>query len=186
MNILVIGHIDHGKTTFTCAINSLLFYKYGIGNEEGILPTALGTNIVTTKRSFSFSMGGTDYQYTDYPSILDYQDMFEKGEEKYDAAVLVCAVTDGPMPETKESLKLCAKHGISKLVIFANKMDNVFDPELADIVIEEICFLAEECGYSYDTPVVKGSAFKALEDRNEKCEQSIMDVLTAVHKICTE
>ena len=186
MNILVIGHVDHGKTTFTCAINSLLFYKYGIGDIGGILPTAPGTNVVTTKRSFDFSIGGTNYQYTDYPGILDYQDMFEKGEEKYDAAVFVCAATDGPMPETKESLKLCAEHGISKLVIFANKMDNVFDSELADLVIEEIRFVAEECGYSYDTPVVKGSAFKALEDRDETYEKSIMDVLIAVHKICTK
>ncbi len=193
MRILVAGHVDHGKTTFICALNSFLFHRYGIGSADRACPTMDENNCVLSQKSVTYSMGGVDYTYIDYPGEADYVDMFEAGEEHFDAALIVCAATDGPMPGTRSALRMCRDAGIEKFVVFINKTDDMYDPdmieimsmELAEVAAEEGCFdLAESIGSGSN--VVTGSAICALENPKEIDGDCIYEVIEAVQRVCAE
>ena len=187
MRILVIGHVDHGKTTFICALNNFLYTSYGIGSADRALPTVDENNCVTSQESVSYSIDDIDYTFVDYPGFADYLDMFEKGEEKFDAALIVCAACDGPMRETTELFKAAFDYGIIKYVIFMNKTDLVEDSELTELTTAEVRFVMDENGFfADDAPVVNGSALNALENPDSAHSNCIYEIIEAFKHVLTE
>lgn len=185
MRVLVIGHVDHGKTTFICALNHFLFSRFGIGSAERSMPTVDEHNCVLSQESVGFSVENIDYTYVDYPGYADYLDMFETGQEKFDAALLVCAATDGPMSQTRSLFKKCLEYGIDKYVVYMSKTDIVEDEELLEFTSDEVLFVMDEEGYSDKVAVVFGSADKVLTSSEDEASDFIMDIIREVHKVCT-
>lgn len=186
MRILVIGHVDHGKTEFICALNQFLFKRFGIGSEDRARPTVDANNCVLAQESVGYSVENVDYAFFDYPGYADYLDMFDAGQEKFDAALIVCAATDGPMPQTRALFEKCLECGIDKYVVYMSKADIVDDDELLQLTAEEVLFMMEDAGYS-DTDsvaVVYGGAYKALTSTDDKDSDFIMDIIREVHKVC--
>lgn len=174
--ILVLGHVDHGKTTFIRALNSVLYNRFGIGDEAGLIRE----QVVTAKKSFTFVVGGESYQYMDYPGFADYIDMFEAGEEKFDAALMICAATDGPMSQTRELARMAKEKGIDKLVLFLSKVDIVDDDELVELVgFGAVEVLAEE-GYDESMPMIAGSADRAMMNPMGEHGDKIVEVIKAM------
>lgn len=186
MKILVIGHVDHGKTTFICALNKVLYTKYGIGSEESAFPKIDENRNVLSQESVSYALGNTNYTFFDHPGYADYLDMFEKGEEQYDAALLVCSALDGPMPQTVDLFKKSLDYGINKFVVFMNKSDYVVDDDMIEIVSEEVLLTMEEAGFNGKAPVVFGSALNALENPDSDANQAILQIMNEMHKVCTQ
>ena len=174
--ILVLGHVDHGKTTFIRALNSVLYYRFGIGNEADLIP---GRTVSATK-SASFAIGGENYQYFDYPGFADYVDMFEAGTEKFDAALMVCSAMDGPMPETIALARMAKENGIEKLALYISNTDCVDDEEMREIVTCEVEEALADEGYAAPIPVVQGSSVHALEFPKEEYGDRIVDTINAV------
>ena len=184
MRILVLGHVDHGKTTFICALNSVLFTKYGIGSADRALPTVNENRQITSQESVPYSIEDINYTFVDYPGYADYLDMFEKGQEKFDAALVVCSLTDGPMPQTTDLFKKALAYGIDKYVVFMSKLDMTFDDEMSIIITDEVIFMMEEAGYTKKAPIVRGSAEKALENPDSDAANAIISIMSAVHNVC--
>ena len=186
MRILVLGHVDHGKTTFICALNNVLFTKYGIGSADRAFPTLNESRQVTSQESVPYSLSDVNYTFVDYPGYADYLDMFEKGEEKFDAALLICALSDGPMPQTTDLFKKALEYGIDKFVVFMNKSDMALDDEMIEIITDETTLMMEEAGYTKNAPIVVGSASNALENPDSDANQAIIKIMSAVHNVCTQ
>ena len=185
MKILVIGHVDHGKTTFIRALNHVLYSKYGIGTEESSLSTVNKANIVTAQESLHYTMGNIEYAFYDYPGYADYLDMFESGEKSYDAALLVCAASDGAMGQTIDLLQKSIESGIQKYVIFLSKLDLVEDLELVELISMDLMFQMEEAGCSCEAPIIQGSALQVLDTTSEEAYSCILDIMKEFHKICS-
>lgn len=183
MKILVIGHVDHGKTTFIRALNHVLYSKYGIGTEESSLSTVNEANIVTAQESLHYTMGNIEYAFYDYPGYADYLDMFESGEKSYDAALLVCAASDGAMGQTIDLLQKSIESGIQKYVVLLSKLDLVEDLELVELISMDLMFQMEEAGCSCEVPIIQGSALQVLETSNEESFGCILDTMNAFHKM---
>ncbi len=186
MRILVIGHVDHGKTTFICALNNYLYTRYGIGSADRACPTTTENNCVTCQESVSYSLNDVNYTFFDCPGYADYLNMFEKGEEKYDAALLLCAACDGPMPQTIDLFKKSMEYGIDKYVVFMTKTDIAEDPELIELTTEAVLGIIDENGFHDEVPVVTGSALKALENPESQDANCIPAIMQAVQKVCTQ
>ena len=181
VNVGTIGHVDHGKTTLTAAITSYLAKqgkaearKYeDIDNapeekERGITIATSHQEYETEKRH---------YAHVDCPGHADYVKNMITGAAQMDAAILVVSAADGPMPQTREHILLANQVGVKQILVFMNKMD-MADPELAELVEVEIRELLDKYGYPGDkTPIVKGSALKALEGdaEYEKAIQELLD-----------
>lgn len=185
MKILVIGHVDHGKTTFIRALNHVLYSKYGIGTDESSLSTVNEAIMITAQESLHYTMGNIEYSFYDYPGYADYLDMFESGEKTFDAALLVCAASDGAMGQTRELLRKCIEKGIQKYVIFLSKLDLVEDLELVELISMDLMFQMEEAGCSCEVPIIQGSALQVLETSNEEAYSCILDIMKEFHKICS-
>jgi elongation factor Tu len=168
VNVGTIGHVDHGKTTLTAAISSHLAGKFG--NEkvdfENIdkAPEERERGITINTAHIEYSTEKRHYAHVDCPGHADYVKNMITGAAQMDGAILVIAATDGPMAQTREHILLSRQVGVPKMVVFMNKCDMVDDEELLDLVEMEIRELLTEYGYDGDnTPVIRGSALKALE-----------------------
>ncbi|MBR4617827.1 MAG: elongation factor Tu [Bacilli bacterium] len=168
VNIGTIGHVDHGKTTTTAAITKVLAGKNG--NEavafENIdkAPEERERGITINTAHVEYSTDKRHYAHVDCPGHADYVKNMITGAAQMDGAILVIAATDGPMAQTREHILLARQVGVPKMVVFMNKCDMVDDPELLDLVEMEIRDLLNEYDYDGDnTPVIRGSALKALE-----------------------
>ncbi len=168
VNIGTIGHVDHGKTTLTAAISSHLAGKNG--NEKvdfaniDKAPEERERGITINTSHIEYSTEKRHYAHVDCPGHADYVKNMITGAAQMDGAILVIAATDGPMAQTREHILLARQVGVPKMVVFMNKCDMVDDAELLDLVEMEIRELLTEYGYDGDnTPIVRGSALKALE-----------------------
>ena len=168
VNIGTIGHVDHGKTTLTAAITKCLAGKNGnqavdFANIDKA-PEERERGITINTAHVEYSTDKRHYAHVDCPGHADYVKNMITGAAQMDGAILVIAATDGPMAQTREHILLARQVGVPKMVVFMNKCDMVDDPELLDLVEMEIRDLLNEYGYEGDdTPIIRGSALKALE-----------------------
>ena len=168
VNIGTIGHVDHGKTTLTAAITMTLAafgeaqkMKY---DEIDKAPEEKARGITINTSHVEYQTANRHYAHVDCPGHADYVKNMITGAAQMDGAVLVVAATDGPMPQTREHILLARQVGVPYIVVFMNKCDQLEDPELLELVEMEIRELLSEYGFpGDDTPIIKGSALKALE-----------------------
>ena len=168
VNIGTIGHVDHGKTTLTAAISKCLAGKNGNSAVDFAnidkAPEERDRGITINTAHIEYSTDARHYAHVDCPGHADYVKNMITGAAQMDGAILVIAATDGPMAQTREHILLARQVGVPKMVVFMNKCDMVDDPELLDLVEMEIRDLLNEYGFEGDdTPIIRGSALKALE-----------------------
>ncbi|MBQ8908772.1 MAG: elongation factor Tu [Clostridia bacterium] len=164
VNVGTIGHVDHGKTTLTAAITMLYGTQKMKYDEIDKAPEEKARGITINTSHVEYESETRHYAHVDCPGHADYVKNMITGAAQMDGAILVCAATDGPMPQTREHILLARQVGVPYIVVFMNKMDQVDDEELADLVEMEIRDLLTEYGFpGDDTPIIRGSAFKALE-----------------------
>ena len=184
VNIGTIGHIDHGKTTLTAAIATHLAKK-GLAtakkyNEIDATPEEKQRGITINTAHIEYATDNRHYAHVDCPGHADYVKNMITGAAQMDGAILVVAATDGIMPQTREHVLLARQVGVPQMVVFLNKCDMLDDEEMQELVIEEIRDLLTSFGYDgKNTPVVKGSALKALEG-DPKWDPKIDDLMKAV------
>ena len=184
MNIGTIGHVDHGKTTLTAAITYVLSKKgYAQFEDYSAIdkaPEERERGITINTAHVEYRTDKRHYAHVDCPGHADYVKNMITGAAQMDGAILVIAATDGPMAQTREHILLSRQVGVPRMVVFMNKCDMVDDEELLDLVEMEIRELLSEYGYDGDnTPIIRGSALKALEG-DPKYEQAILDLMDAV------
>jgi len=178
INIGTIGHIDHGKTTLTAAITMRLAQKAGDGNvkkfeEIDNAPEERERGITINTAHVEYETENRHYAHVDCPGHADYIKNMITGAAQMDGAILVVAASDGPMPQTREHILLARQVNVPSIVVFMNKVDQVDDPELIDLVELEIRELLSKYEFpGDDIPIIKGSALAAMEDggtSDEKC-----------------
>ena len=167
VNIGTIGHVDHGKTTLTSAITKVLSKKgqakaMDYGAIDGA-PEERERGITINTAHVEYETDARHYAHVDCPGHADYVKNMITGAAQMDGAILVIAATDGPMAQTREHILLSRQVGVPKLIVFLNKCDMVDDEELLELVEMEILELLGEYGFPEDTPIVRGSALKAME-----------------------
>ena len=168
VNVGTIGHVDHGKTTLTAAITSVLAAQgKALAMDYGAIdkaPEERARGITINTSHVEYESENRHYAHVDCPGHADYVKNMITGAAQMDGAILVVASTDGPMPQTREHILLARQVGVPYIVVFMNKTDQVNDPELLDLVEMEIRDLLTEYNFpGDDTPIIKGSALKALE-----------------------
>lgn len=184
VNIGTIGHVDHGKTTLTAAITSVLAKK-GLANPQDYAsidaaPEERERGITINTSHVEYETEKRHYAHIDAPGHADYVKNMITGAAQMDGAILVVSATDGPMPQTREHILLSRQVGVNDLIVFMNKVDLVDDEELLDLVEMEIRELLSEYNYpGDDIPVIRGSALKALEG-DEKAEAAILELMDTV------
>ena len=186
VNIGTIGHVDHGKTTLTAAITKVLAEKGGAKFKDYAAidntPEEKARGITINSSHVEYETDSRHYAHVDCPGHADYVKNMITGAAQMDGAILVVAATDGAMPQTKEHILLAHQVGVPSIVVFLNKIDQISkeDQELVELVEMEIAELLEEKGYK-DTPIIKGSALKALEGEAEyvKAIEELMDAVDA-------
>ncbi len=183
MNVGTIGHVDHGKTTLSAAITSHCAKKFGDKqlkyDEIDNAPEEKERGITINTRHLEYQSDKRHYAHIDCPGHADYIKNMITGAAQMDGAVLVVAGSDGIMPQTREHLLLARQVGVPKIIVFLNKVD-IADPELLELVEEEMRDTLEEYGFERDTPIVKGSAFKALNEPTPENTACIEELLTAM------
>ncbi len=185
-NIGTVGHVDHGKTTLTAAITTVLA-KAGGADVKGYdeidgAPEEKARGITISTAHVEYKTAKRHYAHVDCPGHADYVKNMITGAAQMDGAILVVSAADGPMPQTREHILLARQVGVPSLVVFLNKVDMVDDPELLELVEMEIRELLSSYGFPGDEiPVIKGSALMALEGKDPKLgEEAIMELMTAV------
>lgn len=184
VNIGTIGHVDHGKTTLTAAITTILAGK-GLAEKRGYdeidaAPEEKERGITINTAHVEYQTASRHYAHVDCPGHADYVKNMITGAAQMDGAILVVAATDGPMPQTKEHILLARQVGVPRIVVFMNKVDLVDDPELLELVELEIRELLSKYNYDGDnTPIIKGSATGALAGE-EKWVAAVEELMTAV------
>ena len=184
VNIGTIGHVDHGKTTLTAAITSVLSAK-GLSEKKDFdtidsAPEEKERGITINTAHVEYQTETRHYAHVDCPGHADYVKNMVTGAAQMDGAILVVAATDGPMPQTKEHILLARQVGVPRLVVFMNKVDMVDDAELLELVEMEIRELLDFYEFDADnTPIIKGSALGALNGE-EKWVDSVMELMDAV------
>ena len=168
VNVGTIGHVDHGKTTLTAAITMVMAAKGQAAkmkyDEIDKAPEEKARGITINTAHVEYQTDRRHYAHVDCPGHADYVKNMITGAAQMDGAILVVAATDGPMPQTREHILLARQVGVPYIVVFMNKTDQVDDPELLELVEEEIRDLLTKYGFPGDkTPIIKGSALKALE-----------------------
>jgi elongation factor Tu len=186
VNIGTIGHVDHGKTTLTAAITTVLSKK-GLATAKGYAdidnaPEERERGVTINTSHVEYQTEKRHYAHVDCPGHADYIKNMVTGAAQMDGAILVVSAADGPMPQTREHILLARQVGVPYIVVFLNKCDMVDDKELLELVEVEVRDLLTKYGFPGDkTPVVKGSATKALEgDTGELGEPAIMKLMEAV------
>ncbi|ASZ07142.1 MULTISPECIES: elongation factor Tu [Enterococcus] len=184
VNIGTIGHVDHGKTTLTAAITTVLGKK-GLANPQDYAsidaaPEERERGITINTAHVEYETEKRHYAHIDAPGHADYVKNMITGAAQMDGAILVVSATDGPMPQTREHILLSRQVGVKYLIVFLNKTDLVDDEELIDLVEMEVRELLSEYGFpGDDTPVIKGSALKALQG-DPDAEAAIMELMDTV------
>ena len=184
VNIGTIGHVDHGKTTLTAAITKRLAEKGQAKFEDYAdidkAPEERERGITINTAHVEYETDKRHYAHVDCPGHADYVKNMITGAAQMDGAILVLAATDGPMAQTKEHILLARQVGVPRIVVFMNKCDMVDDPEMLDLVEMDVRELLSKYGYDGDnTPVIRGSALKALEG-DPKWEAKIDELMDAV------
>ena len=185
-NIGTIGHVDHGKTTLTAAITKTLHERLGLGESVAFdnidkAPEERERGITISTAHVEYETEKRHYAHVDCPGHADYVKNMITGAAQMDGAILVVAATDGVMAQTKEHILLSRQVGVPYIVVFMNKCDMVDDPELLELVEMEIRELLDEYEFpGDDTPIIQGSALKALEDPNSEWGDKIMELMDAV------
>ena len=184
VNIGTIGHVDHGKTTLTAAITKRLAEKGQAKFEDYAdidkAPEERARGITINTAHVEYETDKRHYAHVDCPGHADYVKNMITGAAQMDGAILVLAATDGPMAQTKEHILLARQVGVPRIVVFMNKCDMVDDPEMLDLVEMDVRELLNKYDYDGDnTPVIRGSALKALEG-DPKWEEKIDELMNAV------
>ena len=188
MNIGTIGHVDHGKTTLTAAITKTLHDRYNIGEAvafENIdkAPEERERGITISTAHVEYETPARHYAHVDCPGHADYVKNMITGAAQMDGAILVVAATDGPMAQTREHILLSRQVGVPYVVVFMNKCDMVEDEELLDLVEMEIRELLNEYEFpGDDTPIIRGSAFQALQDPAGPWGDKILELFDAIEE----
>ena len=185
VNIGTIGHVDHGKTTLTAAISKVLNEK--LGTSEAVksfdqidnAPEEKERGITINSAHIEYETEKRHYAHVDCPGHADYVKNMVTGAAQMDGAILVCAATDGPMPQTREHVLLARQVNVPRLVVFLNKCDMVDDEEMLELVEMELREILEQYGYEEDTPIVRGSALGALNgvEKWVKSVETLMDTV---------
>ena len=184
VNVGTIGHIDHGKTTLTAAITTVLAAK-GLSEVRSFdsidnAPEEKERGITINTAHVEYQTANRHYAHVDCPGHADYIKNMVTGAAQMDGAILVVAATDGPMPQTREHILLAKQVGVPRMVVFMNKVDMVDDPELLDLVEMEVRELLNFYGFEGDdTPVIRGSALGGL-NQEPKWVEKIMELMDAV------
>ncbi len=184
VNIGTIGHVDHGKTTLTAAITTVLAKK-GMAEKKAYdqidgAPEEKARGITINTAHVEYETENRHYAHVDCPGHADYVKNMITGAAQMDGAILVVSAADGPMPQTREHILLARQVGVPKIVVFLNKADLVDDEEMIMLVEEEIRDLLKKYGFDGDnTPIIKGSALKALNGDPDG-ENAIMELMKAV------
>ena len=184
VNIGTIGHVDHGKTTLTAAITKTLHDRYQLGEQvdfENIdkAPEERERGITISTAHVEYETPKRHYAHVDCPGHADYVKNMITGAAQMDGAILVVAATDGPMAQTREHILLSRQVGVPYIVVFMNKCDMVDDEELLDLVEMEITELLEEYGFE-GCPIIRGSAYQALQDTSGKWGDAIIKLMETV------
>ena len=186
VNVGTIGHVDHGKTTLTAAITTILSKKFG-GEAKGYdqidaAPEEKARGITINTAHVEYETAARHYAHVDCPGHADYVKNMITGAAQMDGAILVCSAADGPMPQTREHILLARQVGVPYIIVFLNKCDMVDDEELLELVEMEVRELLSKYDFpGDDIPIVKGSALKALEgDESPMGEPSIMELAAAL------
>ena len=184
VNIGTIGHVDHGKTTLTAAITTVLAKK-GLSEVKSFdqidnAPEEKERGITINTSHVEYSTANRHYAHVDCPGHADYVKNMVTGAAQMDGAMLVCAATDGPMPQTREHILLARQVNVPRIVVFLNKVDMVDDPEMLELVEMEVRELLSFYQYDGDnTPIILGSALGALNGE-AKWEEKVMELMDAV------
>ena len=185
MNVGTIGHVDHGKTTLSAAITAYCAKKYGDKllkyDEIDNAPEEKARGITIDSRHLEYQSDKRHYAHIDCPGHADYIKNMITGAAQMDGAILVVSAPDSVMPQTKEHLLLARQVGVPKIIVFLNKVDLVDDPDLLELVVEEVKDTLQGYGFSADTPIIQGSAFKALNEsdnpENTKCIEELLKAM---------
>ena len=184
MNVGTIGHVDHGKTTLSAAITMYCGNKYGDKvlkyDEIDNAPEEKERGITINTRHLEYQSDKRHYAHIDCPGHADYIKNMITGAAQMDGSILVVSAPDSVMPQTREHLLLARQVGVPKIIVFLNKVDQVDDPDLLELVVEEVKDTLQEYGFSADTPIIKGSAFKALNEPTPENTACIEELLTAM------
>ena len=179
VNIGTIGHVDHGKTTLSAAISKE--FSKNVMNYADIdgTPEEQARGITINTAHIEYETDKRHYAHVDCPGHADYVKNMITGAAQMDGAILVVSAADGCMPQTREHILLSRQVGVPKIVVFMNKIDQVDDPEILDLVEEEIRDLLDEYGFDRNCPIIRGSALKALEGDPDSVK-AIHDLMDAV------
>ena len=185
MNVGTIGHVDHGKTTLSAAITMHCAKKYGDKalkyDEIDNAPEEKARGITINTRHLEYQSDKRHYAHIDCPGHADYIKNMITGAAQMDGAILVVSAPDSVMPQTREHILLARQVGVPKIIVFLNKVDLLDDPDLLELVEEEVRDVLESYGYPRDTPIIKGSAFKALADgataEDTACIDELLDTM---------
>ena len=186
VNVGTIGHVDHGKTTLTAAMTTILSKKFG-GEAKSYAqidsaPEEKARGITINTAHVEYETANRHYAHVDCPGHADYVKNMITGAAQMDGAILVVAASDGPMPQTREHILLARQVGVPYIVVFLNKCDMVDDPELLELVEMEVRELLSKYNFPGDTtPIIRGSALKALEgDKGPLGEEAIIKLAEAL------
>ena len=186
VNVGTIGHVDHGKTTLTAAIATVLSKKFG-GEAKDYAqidnaPEEKARGITINTSHVEYETAGRHYAHVDCPGHADYVKNMITGAAQMDGAILVCSAADGPMPQTREHILLARQVGVPYIIVFLNKADMVDDAELLELVEMEVRELLSKYDFpGDDVPIIKGSALKALEgDQSPIGEPAILELAAAL------
>ena len=183
VNVGTIGHVDHGKTTLTAAILQVLAAHGGIAQNKSVdqidnAPEEKERGITIATAHVEYQTEKRHYAHVDCPGHADYVKNMITGAAQMDGAILVVSATDGAMPQTREHILLAKQVGVPYIMVFLNKVDQVTDPELIDLVEEEVRDLLKKYEFPGDeTPFIRGSALKALEDPKGEASKPILELL---------
>ncbi len=194
LNVGTIGHVDHGKTTLTAAITHVLFMKGWAKKEENVdqidnAPEEKARGITIALHHSEYESDKRHYAHIDAPGHADYIKNMITGAAQMDGAILVVAATDGPMPQTREHILLARQVGGPSIIVFLNKVDQVDDPELIDLVESEVRELLKKYEFPGDTtPIIRGSALKALNAKSidDPDAKPILDLVKALDEFIPE
>ena len=185
VNVGTIGHVDHGKTTLTAALTAVAatkgFAEFTAYDQIDNAPEEKARGITIATRHVEYETENRHYAHIDCPGHADYVKNMIVWAAQMDGAILLVAATDGPMPQTREHVLLARQVNVPKILVFLNKCDMVDDPEMIDLVEEEIRDLLWKEGYDRDCPIIRGSALKAVENPNdEAAAKPIWDLFNAL------
>ena len=186
VNIGTIGHVDHGKTTLTAAITMTLNKRFGTGESVSYdnidkAPEERERGITISTSHVEYETANRHYAHVDCPGHADYVKNMITGAAQMDGGILVVSAADGPMPQTREHILLSRQVGVPYIVVFLNKCDMVDDEELLELVEMEVRELLNEYEFQGDdTPIIRGSALKALEDPNSEWGDRIIELFEQI------